>query len=63
MLVLSRRLGQRILIGPDVAVTVVEVHRDRVKLSFEAPRHVSIHRQEVFVRIQAEQIAESNVRQ
>lgn len=63
MLVVSRKLGQRILIGPDVAVTIVEIHRDRVKLSFDAPRHVTIHRQEVFVRIKAEQLAESKVRQ
>ena len=54
MLVLSRKIGERIVIGPDVVVTVVEIKHDRVRLAFEAPRHVRIDRQEVYLRIQDE---------
>jgi len=54
MLVLSRRLGERIMIGPNVAVTIVEIHGDRVRLGFEAPHFVAIHREEVCDRMQLE---------
>lgn len=55
MLVLSRRVGERITIGPDIEVTVVAVHGDRIRLGFTAPRDVPIHRLEVHERIQREQ--------
>ena len=51
MLVLSRKVGQRIVIGDDIELTVVDVRRDRVKLAFQAPTSVSIHREEVSRRI------------
>jgi carbon storage regulator len=55
MLVLSRKVGERIMIGPNVAVTVIEIQGDRVRLGFDAPHHIPIHRQEVYLRIQSEQ--------
>lgn len=55
MLVLSRRVGERVMIGPDIEVTVVAVHGDRIRLGFAAPRDVPIHRLEVHERIQSEQ--------
>ena len=51
MLVLSRKQGQRVVIGQDIHVTVLEVRGDRVKLGFEGPLDVPIHRQEVSQRI------------
>ncbi len=54
MLVLSRKKGQRILIGNGVAVEVLEVRGDRVRLGFEGPSDVAIHRQEVADRIARE---------
>ena len=57
MLVLSRKIGQRIVIGEDIEVTVVEVRRDRVKLAFQAPPSVSIHREEIMRRISNELVA------
>ncbi len=56
MLVLSRKPGERILIGPHVTVTIVEIHHDRVRLAFDAPRELPIHREEVYQRIQDERI-------
>jgi carbon storage regulator len=47
MLVLSRRVGERLLIGDDVVVTVIEVRNDGVRLGIEAPREIRVHRAEV----------------
>ncbi|MEX0676426.1 MAG: carbon storage regulator CsrA [Pirellulales bacterium] len=51
MLVLSRKKDQRIMIGENIEVTVVEIRGDRVKLGFVGPHDVPIHREEVFRRI------------
>jgi len=51
MLILSRRAGERIVIGDDIVVTVVEAGRDQVRIGIDAPRHVSVHRHEVYDEI------------
>ena len=51
MLVLSRKANQSIMIGDDIRILVVGVDRDQVKLGIEAPRHVPVHRFEVFAEI------------
>jgi carbon storage regulator len=52
MLVLSRKRGQGIVIGNGVTVTVLEVRGDRVKLGFNGPDGMPIHREEVYQRIE-----------
>jgi len=47
MLVLSRRVGERLMIGDDVVVTVLEVRSDGVRLGIDAPRSVAVNRAEV----------------
>lgn len=47
MLVLSRKVGERIMIGDDVSVQVVRIRDGQVRLAFEAPRHVTILRTEL----------------
>ena len=59
MLVLTRRVGERILIGDNIVVQVVEVNRGSVKLGVEAPETVSIFRYEVYDRIQEENLCSS----
>lgn len=54
MLVLSRQRDEQVMIGDDVVVTVVDIRGDKVRLGFEAPRDVSIHRREVWLRIRQE---------
>jgi carbon storage regulator len=54
MLVLSRKRGERILIGSNIQLMVVDIRGDKVRLALDAPRDVSIHRQEVYLRIQDE---------
>ncbi|MBU4214377.1 MAG: carbon storage regulator CsrA [Actinobacteria bacterium] len=56
MLVLSRRVGERLLIGDDVVITVIEVRSDGVRLGIEAPREIRVHRAEVL-----EAVRRSNV--
>lgn len=48
MLVLSRKISEKIVISTDIVVTVLNVDGDQVKLGIDAPRDISIHRQEVF---------------
>jgi len=47
MLVLSRKEGERICIGENIVITVVAIRGDRVRLGFEGPREVPIHREEI----------------
>lgn len=51
MLVLSRRVGEQVLIGDNVRVTVVSVRGEKVRLGFTAPDDVAIHREEVYRKI------------
>ncbi|HEY4531793.1 MAG TPA: carbon storage regulator CsrA [Kurthia sp.] len=54
MLVLSRKVGESIMIGDDIKVKVIAVDGDQVKLGIEAPRSVKVDREEVFEAIQQE---------
>lgn len=54
MLVLSRRCGESVTIGPDIRVVVLGVKSGQVRLGIEAPPAVAVHREEVYVRIQEE---------
>ena len=54
MLVLSRKKNQSIHVGNDIVVKVVEIIGNTVRLAFDAPPHVAIHRSEVWERIQRE---------
>jgi len=54
MLVLSRQRDESIIIGDNVVVTVVDVRGDKVKLGIEAPKEISVHRQEVYDAIRRE---------
>ncbi len=55
LLVLSRKLGEKVWIGKDICVTVVDIDRGKIRLGFDAPRDVPIYREEV---LNAEQRAE-----
>jgi carbon storage regulator len=53
VLVLSRRIGESVVVGTDVVVTILEVRGDIVRVGIEAPRDVPVHRKEVFEAIEA----------
>jgi carbon storage regulator len=54
MLILARKTNERIMIGDDIEVSVVDIKGDQVKLGVKAPKNVKVYRQEVFEAIQAE---------
>ncbi len=54
MLILTRKLNESITIGDDVKITVLEIEKGHVRLGIDAPRHISIHREEVYERIREE---------
>lgn len=54
MLILTRRIGETLMIGDDVMVTVLGVKGSQVRIGINAPKDVSVHRQEIYERIQNE---------
>lgn len=59
MLVLTRKVGEKLLIGEDIVVNVIDVNRGNVRIGIEAPGHVSILRYEVYERIREENLRSS----
>lgn len=55
MLILTRRVGETVMIGSDVTVTVLGVKGNQVRIGVNAPRDVAVHREEIFERIKREQ--------
>ena len=60
MLILSRKLNERIIIGDEIEISVVEIKGDHVKLGIHAPRSVKVYRHEVYQAIQQENQAAAN---
>jgi carbon storage regulator len=54
MLILSRKINEKIMIGNDISVSIIEIRNDQVRLGVEAPKTVKVFRQEVFDAIMAE---------
>ena len=54
MLILTRRVGETVMIGEEVTVTVLGVKGNQVRIGVNAPKHVAVHREEIFERIKRE---------
>ena len=55
MLILTRRIGETLMVGDEVTVTVLGVKGNQVRLGVNAPKDVAVHREEIYERIQEEQ--------
>lgn len=55
MLILTRRVGETLMVGDDVTVTVLGVKGNQVRIGVNAPKNVAVHREEIYERIQKEQ--------
>jgi carbon storage regulator len=62
MLILTRRVGETLVIGDSVTVTVLGVKGGQVRIGIEAPRHVTVHREEIYERIRTEPARPADVR-
>ncbi len=60
MLILTRKVGEAIMIGEDIVVKVLGVRSGQVKIGIEAPRELPVHRHEIFERIKSEEVAENS---
>ena len=59
MLILTRRVGETVMIGDDVTITVLGVKGNQVRVGINAPKSVAVHREEIYERIKREQIADT----
>ncbi|MCJ8170052.1 carbon storage regulator CsrA [Atopomonas sediminilitoris] len=60
MLILTRRVGETLMVGDEVTITVLGVKGNQVRIGVNAPKEVAVHREEIYQRIQKEKEGEPN---
>lgn len=60
MLILTRRIGETLMVGDDVTITVLGVKGNQVRIGVNAPKDVAVHREEIYQRIQKEKTGDSD---
>ena len=57
MLILTRRVNEKLMVGDDVTVTVLSISGNQVRIGINAPRHVPVHREEIYEKVKRQQSA------
>lgn len=63
MLILTRRPTETVMIGEDITITVLEVRGNQVRIGINAPKHIAVHREEIYERIKKEEATKQGGRQ
>ena len=58
VLILTRRIGESVIINEDITVTVLGIKGNQIRVGIDAPRHVSVHREEIYQRMKTEELEE-----
>ena len=58
MLILTRRIGESVKINEDITVTVLGIKGNQIRIGVDAPKHVSVHREEIYQRLKKEEFEE-----
>lgn len=62
MLILTRRIGEMVMIGDDVTITILGTKGNQVRVGINAPKSIAVHREEIYERIKAERQSASTLR-
>ena len=61
MLILTRRVGESIIIGDDIVINILGVKGNQIRIGVNAPKEISVHREEIYNRIQAEKVDDKSI--
>jgi|TARA_B110000967_G_C18499286_1_gene370690 carbon storage regulator CsrA len=61
MLILTRRVGESLIIGDDIVINIIGVKGNQIRIGVNAPKEISVHREEIYNRIQAEKVDDKSI--
>tara|TARA_B100000768_G_C10939780_1_gene233160 strand:+ start:238 stop:426 length:189 start_codon:yes stop_codon:yes gene_type:complete len=61
MLILTRRVGESLIIDDDIVINILGVKGNQIRIGVNAPKEISVHREEIYNRIQAEKVDDKNI--